>query len=54
MLVTQWLTMRSAEPEVIRPSQVSVSGERTDSMLLVNEKPVYISRVVDQARFNPH
>ncbi|RYN87889.1 hypothetical protein AA0119_g12353 [Alternaria tenuissima] len=53
MLVTQWLTMRSAEPEVIRPSQVSVSGERTDSMLLVNEKPVHISRVVDQARFNP-
>ncbi|KAG9188524.1 hypothetical protein G6011_02447 [Alternaria panax] len=54
MLVTQWLTMRSTEPEVTPPSRVSIPGERTDSILLATEKPAPISRVMDQAHFNPH
>ena len=54
MLVTQWLTMRSADPEISPPaSRASLVDERTDSEVsFVNEKPVPISRVLDKVRFN--
>ncbi|KAI4604649.1 hypothetical protein J4E80_010972 [Alternaria sp. BMP 0032] len=54
MLVTQWLTMRSADPETSLPaSRASLVDERTDSEVsFVNEKPVPISRVLDKVRFN--
>jgi len=54
MLVTQWLTMRSADPEISPPaSRASFVEERTDSEVsFVNEKPVPISRVLDKVRFN--
>ncbi|KAI4953694.1 hypothetical protein J4E91_002542 [Alternaria rosae] len=54
MLVTQWLTMRSAEPVISpRASRASLVDESTDSEVsFVNEKPVPISRVLDKARFN--